>query len=281
MDFDKTKHLSDASIQRRKIERDKLMEKEREKDEEKKREDDAVQRALQEEQSVVVFFFKFSFNCRVSRRKKLEEKRLKGERRKEREEKRKQKIIKKLKRKEAEQMSIKIAIEERKLLMAQRKLESIRLLDELFERVKVERQKEITKEKEKDIETQLSKAKMKQEKKLKRKEKEQMKKKEEMVDKERELRKKLVKKIKDRQEQHMEDRWQRLRRTIEDKNTLRSALKAKNGQESSSHFNSESFRGGYRGRFIPRRPLPSHHRNEHHREKRFVYELCTRASSAE
>lgn len=34
-------------------------------------------------------------------------------------------------------MNYKIAVEERKLLIAQRKLESIRLLDELFERVKV------------------------------------------------------------------------------------------------------------------------------------------------
>lgn len=34
-------------------------------------------------------------------------------------------------------MNYKIAVEERKLLIAQRKLESIRLLDDLFERVKV------------------------------------------------------------------------------------------------------------------------------------------------
>ena len=36
-----------------------------------------------------------------------------------------------------EQMAEKIAVEERKLLIAQRKLESIRLLDELLDRVKV------------------------------------------------------------------------------------------------------------------------------------------------
>lgn len=55
MDFDKTKHLSDASIQRRKIERDKLMESEREKDEQKRREEAAVRRAMEEEQLVFVF----------------------------------------------------------------------------------------------------------------------------------------------------------------------------------------------------------------------------------
>lgn len=36
-----------------------------------------------------------------------------------------------------EKLSRKIALEERKLLIAQRKLESIRLLDELFARIKV------------------------------------------------------------------------------------------------------------------------------------------------
>ena len=38
---------------------------------------------------------------------------------------------------EEEEMAEKIGSEERKLLIAQRKLESIRLLDELLERVKV------------------------------------------------------------------------------------------------------------------------------------------------
>lgn len=45
--------------------------------------------------------------------------------------------LRRLKREEAQRMNYKIAVEERKLLIAQRKLESIRLLDELFERVKV------------------------------------------------------------------------------------------------------------------------------------------------
>ena len=38
---------------------------------------------------------------------------------------------------EEEEMSERIGTEERKLLLAQRKLESIRILDELVERVKV------------------------------------------------------------------------------------------------------------------------------------------------
>lgn len=71
------------------------------------------------------------------RLKKLEEKRQKAERQRQREEKRKQRQLMKLKEKETQEMNMKIAVEEKKLLIAQRKLESIRLLDELFERVKV------------------------------------------------------------------------------------------------------------------------------------------------
>ena len=40
---------------------------------------------------------------------------------------------------EEKQMAINIAKEERKILIAQRKLESIRLLTELFDRIKVSR----------------------------------------------------------------------------------------------------------------------------------------------
>lgn len=59
------------------------------------------------------------------------------ERRKMREQKRKEKQLEKLKLKEVEEMNKKIAVEEYLLLMAQRKLESIRLLGELINRIKV------------------------------------------------------------------------------------------------------------------------------------------------
>ena len=49
MDFDKTKHLSDMSIRKRKLEREKLMAKEREKEEEKRRDEEAARMALEEE----------------------------------------------------------------------------------------------------------------------------------------------------------------------------------------------------------------------------------------
>ena len=65
------------------------------------------------------------------------EKQLKMRRRMEREEKRRQNKLKLKNQTDEEEMAERIAVEERKLLIAQRKLESIRLLDELLERVKV------------------------------------------------------------------------------------------------------------------------------------------------
>ena len=54
-----------------------------------------------------------------------------------REEKRKARTLRKMGLTEEEEIAERIGIEERKLLKAQRKLESIRILDELLERVKV------------------------------------------------------------------------------------------------------------------------------------------------
>ena len=62
---------------------------------------------------------------------------LKMRRRMQREEKRRQNKLKVKHQTDEEEMAERIAVEERKLLIAQRKLESIRLLDELLERVKV------------------------------------------------------------------------------------------------------------------------------------------------
>lgn len=58
-------------------------------------------------------------------------------RRKKREDKRKRKVLTVFRKQEEDKVSLKIAREERKLIKAQRQLESIRLLDELFDRIKV------------------------------------------------------------------------------------------------------------------------------------------------
>lgn len=56
-----------------------------------------------------------------------------------REEKRKRKALTVFRKQEEDKVSLKIAREERKLIKAQRQLESIRLLDALFDRIKVEK----------------------------------------------------------------------------------------------------------------------------------------------
>lgn len=70
-------------------------------------------------------------------RKMSAEKALKIERRMEREARRRNAKTKRKNQTQEEAMAEKIAVEERKLVIAQRKLESIRILDELLDRVKV------------------------------------------------------------------------------------------------------------------------------------------------
>lgn len=59
------------------------------------------------------------------------------DRQRKREEKRKRKALTKFRKQEEDKVSMKIAREEQKLIKAQRQLESIRLLDDLFDRIKV------------------------------------------------------------------------------------------------------------------------------------------------
>lgn len=120
VEFDKTKHLSDVSIKRRKVVRERLIEKEREADEEerKKREQLELKKRIEQE--------------------KLEaEKRKEAEKQQQREARRKEKQLKKLRDKETMDFQSKIVAEEKKLLQAQRKLESIRLLEALFARIQM------------------------------------------------------------------------------------------------------------------------------------------------
>lgn len=81
---------------------------------------------------------------RLKEERKEAKRKEKEERRKAREEKRRnnrllkeEERIKQQEEEEEARFAHKIALEERKLLLAQRKLESIRLLDELLERIKV------------------------------------------------------------------------------------------------------------------------------------------------
>lgn len=121
VDFDKTKHLSLQSINHRKLEREKIEKLQQKRRDEKRKEREEAERKIKAE--------------------KLREKAIRDEqeeRRRKREEKRRRKKKEKKEKEEAEKLSLRIATEERKLLLAQRKLESIRILSELFERIKEE-----------------------------------------------------------------------------------------------------------------------------------------------
>ena len=118
--FDKTKHMTDAVITRRDIVRNRLMARDQEleeADEKVRLEADKVRE--QDLQKVV------------------SEQKVKESRRLEREEKRKSKQIENLKNKDIDEINGLINKEERKLLRAQRKLEALRLITELFRRLAV------------------------------------------------------------------------------------------------------------------------------------------------
>ncbi|XP_023172925.1 A-kinase anchor protein 17A isoform X2 [Drosophila hydei] len=122
--FDKQKHLSDSHVQRRERMRKRCIAKAQAEDEELEREK-RKQAELQE----------------LERQKKEQLKLSELEKQREREEKRKEKHLKRIQERGQVEISQKIRIEERKLMIAQRKLESIRILEQVFERIQL-KQKE-------------------------------------------------------------------------------------------------------------------------------------------
>ncbi|KAH9487517.1 A-kinase anchor protein 17A, partial [Bulinus truncatus] len=107
VDFDKSKHLSEKNIRRRRIEREKLEALERERLERARREREEEERKKEEERR------KREDEEREKERKRQEKLQRKEERRKDREEKRRRKKIEKKQREEEERMQYKIALEER------------------------------------------------------------------------------------------------------------------------------------------------------------------------
>merc|ERR1719474_1880191 len=130
-DFDKSKHLAESTIKQRKVERERIVKEEREKEkiENNKKLLEEIQKSEQMKQ--------MAQEDREREEKKLAKALVASQRRMAREEKRKARTLRKMGLTEEEEMAERIGIEERKLLLAQRKLESIRILDELLERVKV------------------------------------------------------------------------------------------------------------------------------------------------
>ncbi|XP_054831105.1 A-kinase anchor protein 17A [Eublepharis macularius] len=128
--FDSTKHLSDASIKKRQLERQKLQELEKQREEQKRKEKEAEERQKEEER-------KQKELEELERERKREEKlRKREQKQKDREIRRSKKRLEKLQAEEQKKLQEKIKLEERKLLLAQRNLHSIRLIAELLSRAK-------------------------------------------------------------------------------------------------------------------------------------------------
>ncbi|XP_037680555.1 A-kinase anchor protein 17A [Choloepus didactylus] len=141
--FDSTKHLSDASIKKRQLERQKLQELEQQREEQKRREKEAEERHRAEER-------KQKELEELEREKKREEKlRKREQKQRDREFRRNQKKLEKLQAKEQKKLQEKIKLEERKLLLAQRNLQSIRLITELLSRAKATKLQEQEQKEEK------------------------------------------------------------------------------------------------------------------------------------
>ncbi|XP_017082179.1 A-kinase anchor protein 17A isoform X2 [Drosophila eugracilis] len=120
VNFDKEKHLSDSHVQRRERMRKKCIAKAQAEEEERERLKKQHEEQLERE-----------------RQKQEEMKTAEAEKQREREEKRKEKHLKKIQERGQVEISQKIRVEERKLMIAQRKLESIRTLEKLFERIQL------------------------------------------------------------------------------------------------------------------------------------------------
>ncbi|XP_006269118.1 A-kinase anchor protein 17A isoform X1 [Alligator mississippiensis] len=128
--FDSTKHLSDASIKKRQLERQKLQELEKQREEQKRKEKEAEEKQKEEER-------KQKELEEYEREKKREEKlRKREQKQKDREVRRNKKQLEKMQAEEQKKLQEKIKLEERKLLLAQRNLQSIRLIAELLSRAK-------------------------------------------------------------------------------------------------------------------------------------------------
>jgi arginine/serine-rich splicing factor 17 len=212
VDFDRTKHLSEKSIRKRRIEREKLIQLEREREERVRREREEEERKRDEERRRIEAE-------ELDREKKREEKvQRREERRIEREERRRQQKLELKRQEEERQMQLRIAIEERKILIAQRKLETIRLLSELFTRIKAVKAQEEMERHERELEAERRR-KVEREKQQRldeerRRLEAEHRKREELEQQEQELRKKILQKMKVVEEKREERQREELRRKL-------------------------------------------------------------------
>ncbi|KAG6456938.1 hypothetical protein O3G_MSEX010033 [Manduca sexta] len=120
VDFDKTKHMTDAAVKRRAIVRERLASRQKAKEEEEKDEKERIARREAKERH----------KYEQSEREKLLKMR-------EREERRKKKQLAKLMERDNVDLNSKVAEEQKKLLKVQKKLQAVRLIEELFKRIEL------------------------------------------------------------------------------------------------------------------------------------------------
>ncbi|XP_036788464.2 A-kinase anchor protein 17A-like [Manis pentadactyla] len=134
--FDATKHLSDASIKKRQLERQKLQELEQQREMQKRREKEAEERQRAEERK------QKELEERERERKREEKLRRREQKQRDRAQRRSQRKLERLQAEEQKQLHRKIRLEERKLVLSQRNLQSIRLVAELLSRAKAAKAQE-------------------------------------------------------------------------------------------------------------------------------------------
>ncbi|XP_070771088.1 A-kinase anchor protein 17A [Enoplosus armatus] len=138
--FDTSKHLSELALKRRSLERLKLQELERQREEQKRREKEEEERRKEEERK------QKEQEEEEKERRKEERIRKREQKLREREERKNLKRVRRQQEEEQKKLQMKIAMEERRLLLAQRNLESIRLIAELLARAKTLKQQQQEKE---------------------------------------------------------------------------------------------------------------------------------------
>ncbi|XP_071197410.1 A-kinase anchor protein 17A [Salvelinus alpinus] len=138
--FDTSKHLSDVALKRRQQERLRILELERQREELKRKEKEEEERQKEEERKQKEAEEEEKERRREERIRKREQKL------RDREERRNLKKVKRRQEEEQKKLQMKIATEERRLLLAQRNLESIRLIAELLGRAKALKQQQQEKE---------------------------------------------------------------------------------------------------------------------------------------
>ncbi|KAM6149233.1 A-kinase anchor protein 17A-like [Rhynchocyon petersi] len=140
--FDSTKHLSDASIRKRQLERQKLQELEQQREAQKRREKEAEEKQRAEERK------QKELEAQERERRREEKLRRREQKQRDRELRRSQKKLERLQAEEQKKLQDKIKSEERKLVLAQRNLQSIRLVAELLSRAKATKLREAERQEE-------------------------------------------------------------------------------------------------------------------------------------